>query len=321
MKNKVLNYLKEKNEFISGQAISKALKVSRTAVWKYIKQLQKDGYAVEAISRRGYKLSGSPDKIFPDLVRKGLKTKIFGREIVYFESVDSTMNEAARLAIQGAKEGVVVCAETQIHGRGRLGRSWVSAQGKGIYFSVILRPRVILAEASCLTLVFAVAVCQAIRLVTGLDTKIKWPNDILIGQKKVVGILTELNAELDRIHFIILGVGINVTGQISSLLANATSLEKEAGQKVSRVFLLQEILRQMEKYYQLFHAQGFAPVAGAWRSLSATLNTQVKVVELNKATEGLAMDIDNQGALLIKEKNGAIIRKVSGDVVHCRVKK
>ncbi|MFA6378188.1 MAG: biotin--[acetyl-CoA-carboxylase] ligase [Candidatus Omnitrophota bacterium] len=316
MKNKILNYLKEKDDFVSGQGMSKALKMSRTAVWKYIKQLQEEGYLIQAISRRGYRLLREPDKILPDLIQGGLKTKIFGREIFYFKSVDSTMNEAAKLAAQGAQEGVVVCAETQTKGRGRLGRSWVSLKGKGIYFSVILRPRVSLSDASCLTLVFAVAVCQAIRLATGVDAKIKWPNDILVGQKKIAGILTELNAELDRIHFIILGVGINIGGQMSSLLAEATSLDREASRKVSRVSLLQEILRQMEKYYQLFHAQGFVPIADTWRSLSATLKAHVKVVELNKTTEGMAVDIDNQGALLIKEKSGVIVRKISGDIIH-----
>lgn len=320
MKDKILTFLKEKDNFVSGQAISKALKVSRTAVWKHVKQLQKDGYAVEAVSRKGYKLSGTPDKMLPGLVRQGLGTKVFGRDIVYFESIDSTMDRAAILASQGAKEGVVVCAETQVKGRGRLGRPWISPKGKGIYFSVILRPRVSLGEASCLTLVFAVAVCQAIRLATGVQTKIKWPNDILSGQKKIVGILTELNAELDRIHFIVLGVGVNVSGPISSALAEATSLDKETPQKISRVLLFQEILRQMEKYYQIFHDKGFAPIAGTWRELSATLGAQVKVTEPNKVTEGLAVDIDNQGALLIKEKDGQLVRKISGDVVHVRAK-
>jgi BirA family biotin operon repressor/biotin-[acetyl-CoA-carboxylase] ligase len=316
MNEKIISLLKKEKDYVSGEDISQILGLSRSAIWKHVEQLRGKGYCIEAVSRRGYRLISAPDRLLPGEIKNGLRTNVFGKEIIYYETVTSTMDEASRLGLEGKSEGTIVCAETQTKGRGRLGRLWISPKGKGIYFSVILRPRVLLSEASCLTLVFAVAVCQAIRIVTGVEAKIKWPNDILVGQKKVAGILTELNAELDRIHFIILGVGINISGEMSSLLTDATYLDKEATPKVSRVLLLQEILRQMEKYYQLFCAQGFAPIAKAWRSLSATLDRSVKVLELNKTTEGVAVDIDDQGALLIKKKSGVIIRKISGDVIH-----
>jgi len=318
MKTNVLKYLKKSDGFISGEEMSQALKVSRCAVWKQIKQLREAGYAIEAISRRGYRLSSQPDKLFPEVVQTGLKTKIFGKKIFYFTSVESTMDLAAKLAAEGSREGEIVCAETQTKGRGRLGREWISSKDRGIYFSVILRPKVALSDASQLTLVFAVAICQAIRLSTGLDAMIKWPNDILIGEKKVAGILTELNAEMDRINFIVLGIGINVGGKLPSFLKEATCLEARADKKISRVELLQEVLRQSEKYYLSFQRQGFAPLADEWRKLSSTLKTNVKIIEVNKTTEGKAIDIDAQGALLIQKKDGSVVRKISGDVVHLR---
>ena len=321
MKIRILNYLKSSKDFVSGEEISRALAVSRTAVWKYIKQLQDEGFSIEAISRRGYRLCKEPDKLFPESVQENLGTKVFGKKIIYLESVDSTMDLASKSALEGAEEGTVICAEQQTKGRGRLGRSWISPKGKGIYFSVILRPRISLAEASQLTLVFAVALCQAIRISTGIKAMIKWPNDILINRKKAVGILTELSAETDRINFVILGVGINVSGKMPLSLPGATCLQEETDKKISRIKLFQEILRQMEEYYELFHKQGFVPIADVWRSLSATLNTRVKVLEFNKITQGTAVDIDAQGALLIREKSGAIIKKISGDVVHLRLAK
>lgn len=318
MKTKILNHLKASNGFVSGEDISCALKVSRTAIWKYIKQLRSEGFAIDAISRRGYRLVSEPDKLFPERVQESLGTKTFGNKIIYFDSVDSTMDLASKMAAEGAGEGTVICAEEQTKGRGRLGRVWVSPKGQGIYFSVILRPRMALSETATLTLVFAVAVCQAIRMATGLKVFIKWPNDILFQQKKVAGILTELNAETDRINFIILGVGINVHGVLPDSLKEAACLERPSSTTISRVQLLQEILRQMEKTYALFQRKGFAPIANIWRNLSATLGASVKVVELNKITQGTAIDIDAQGALLIKERNGNIVKKISGDIVHLR---
>lgn len=318
MKAQILKYLKTSNSFVSGEEISRALKMSRTAVWKHVKQLRADGFSIEAVSRHGYRLVSEPDKLFPDAVQENIHTKIFGKKIVYLKSVDSTMNVASKMALEGAGEGTVICAEEQTKGRGRLGREWFSPKGQGIYFSVILRPTIALSQASILTLVFAVAVCQAIRTATGLDAVIKWPNDILLKSKKVAGLLTELNAETDRINFIVLGVGINVHGALPSFLKDAACLEGTTPKFVSRVELFQEILRQIEKYYTLFEKKSFGLIAEVWRSLSATLGTQVKVIELHKTTEGKAVDIDAQGALLIKERNGNIVRKISGDVVHLR---
>lgn len=318
MKSKILNYLKEKNDFVSGQDISRDLKVSRTAIWKCIKQLQADGYDIEAISRRGYRLIAQPDKLLPDLIRPNLKTKVFGKKIIYVESTDSTMNDAARLALEGACEGTIVCAEAQTQGRGRRGRNWVSAKGQGVYFSIILRPCIPLPEAATLTLVFAVALCKAVRVMTGLGAMIKWPNDILISKKKVAGILMELNAETDRIHYIIVGVGLNVGGKIFAGLPQATSLEQQLGQSISRVQIFQEILRQAEEHYVLFQKEGFAPIAKMWREYSATLHQPVRITEAHGIAEGVAVDIDEQGALLVQEKNGRIVRKISGDIAHLR---
>lgn len=318
MKSKILNYLKEKNDFVSGQDISRDLQVSRTAVWKYVKQLQAIGYDIEAVSRKGYRLIAQPDKLFPDLIQDRLGTKVFGKKIIYLESTNSTMNDAARLAIEGAREGTIVCAETQTDGRGRRGRNWISAKGQGVYFSIVLRPHIPLSQAAALTLVFAVALSKAIRVTTGLEAVIKWPNDILISKKKVAGILMELSAETDHIHYIVVGIGLNVEGKAFFGLPQATSLEQQLGQGISRVQVFQEILRQAEEHYTLFQKKGFAPIAKIWREYSATLHQQVKITEARSTTEGIAIDIDDQGALLIQERSGRVVRKISGDVIHLR---
>jgi len=318
MNEKIISFLKKTNGYFSGEQISKSLCISRTAVWKHIRQLKAEGYDIEAISHRGYRLVSAPDKLLPSEIKNGLQTKIFGQKIIYFDTVGSTMDEASTLGFQNEPEGTLVCAEGQTKGRGRLGREWVSLEGKGIYFSIILRPAIPVAEASKLTLLFAVSACQAMRKATDLNAMIKWPNDIVVGRKKISGILTELNAEMDRINFVIVGLGVNVNEAKSALLKIATSVYQETGNKISRAMLLREILKKSEENYFLFQKKGFSFIAQEWRTLSDTLGRRVKIVEAKKTTEGEAIDIDSDGGLLIRKDDGVVVKKISGDVVHLK---
>ncbi len=316
MNEKIIKLLKDHTGFLSGQCMSEKLGLSRAAIWKHVEQLRTQGYAIEAISRRGYRLTSAPDKLLVSEIKNGLKTQIFGKEVFSFDSISSTMDEVMRLGLAGSPEGVVVCADGQTQGRGRLGRTWQSKQGKGLFFSVLLRPQMSVMEASRVTLVVAVAVCQAIRKFTQLNAMIKWPNDILIGAKKVAGILTEMNAEMDRVHFIVVGVGVNVHEEKKDLLASATSLFIEKQEKISRVRMFQEVLFQAEYYYRMFQSKGFSPICKEWRECSATLNQRVRLGEGRHAVEGIAKDIDSDGSLLIKTDQGTIVKRTAGDVVH-----
>ncbi len=316
MKTSIIHFLKQTEEYLSGEEISRHLKMSRAAVWKYIEELRKDGYEIEAIPHRGYKLLTTPDLLLPHEIQFNLGTKTIGKEFIYHESISSTMDLAFKLGMEGAKEGTVVCAETQTKGRGRMGRSWVSPKGKGIYFSLILRPSLTPTESSKFTLLAGVAVSEAIHKVCGIRPGLKWPNDLLIHHKKLAGILTELSAEMDRVRFIVIGIGLNVNTMTSQLPSIATSLKAEVKQNVNRVDVLQEILRQFEKYYFEVKVDGFDTVIKKARQLSATIGTRIKLVDAGKELEGQAIDIDDQGALVIRSDAGVAIKRMTGDVIH-----
>lgn len=318
MKEEILKLLKEAPAFLSGEEISRHFKVSRAGIWKAIQELRKDGYEIEAVPHCGYKLLSAPDKLFPEEIQTGLNTKFIGRKIYHYESLSSTMDAAFELAIGGAAEGTVVVSEGQQKGRGRMGREWFSPKGKGIYFSLILRPKIRPEEAPRLTLLSAVAVAEAIRKATGIPVSIKWPNDIMVAEKKLGGILTELNAELDRVKFLNLGIGINVNLKQTQLPLRATSIKNELGKNFSRVELLRRVLEQLEEDYSLYGRQGFKPIIAKWQTLSSTLWKRVKVSSGRGDIEGQAIDIDTDGALLIRNDSGLVERIISGDVVRVR---
>ena len=207
--------------------------------------------------------------------------------------------EAFELGGEGAAEGTVVCAESQTKGKGRLGRSWVSPKAKGIYMSVILRPSLPPTDVAQLTLLSAVALCEAIERCCQIPVKIKWPNDILVGNRKIAGILTELSAEMDRVRFVAIGIGVNVNTPASQLPPQATSVKIEAGQKYSRVALVQEILQALEQWYLRLNGQGFGPVIARWKQLSSTLGRYVRVSDPGGNIEGQAVDLDEHGGLII----------------------
>jgi len=313
---KIIDFIKKNNNPISGEDISRHFNISRAAVWKYIEELREKGYVIKAAPHIGYSLISVPDKLLPTEVQYGLRTKTFGKEIKYYESLESTMDTAFAFGLKGASEGTVICAETQKKGKGRMGRKWESPKGKGLYFSVILRPEMRAVEIAKLTLFSAVAVCEALRNVSGLDIAIKWPNDLLMGNQKIAGILTELSAEIDQVHFVVIGVGINVNTSLKRLPDVATSLMAESSRRFSRIEILQEILRSKEKWYQLLKSEGFDPILKRWKALSSTLGRRVRLVEMFRRREGVAIDLSENGSLLIKGADGEIFSAISGDVEY-----
>lgn len=318
MRDTILEFLKKSDSYISGEDLSSKLKISRAAVWKHIHELREAGYEIDAVPHSGYRLTASPDKLLPQEITFGLETKTLGHKVHYFDSIGSTMNAAVEAGIAGEPEGTIVIAEGQTKGRGRLGREWASPKHKGIYMSLILRPKLMPQETPCLTLLAGVAVCEAIKEFCGIDASIKWPNDIMIGEKKLGGILTELNAETDMVRFIVIGMGINVNSDRAHLPPHATSLKEEKKEAVSRVVLLRSILKHFEVNYSEFKKHGFRAIIEKWRALSCTLGCRVKVTCQKEHLEGEAVDIDIDGGLMVRKDSGFIEKIVAGDVVKVR---
>ncbi|MFH1269959.1 MAG: biotin--[acetyl-CoA-carboxylase] ligase [Candidatus Omnitrophota bacterium] len=318
MHEKILDFLKRKQEYVSGDQISHRLGITRQALWKHIHALKDYGYDIVAVPHLGYKLISCPDRLFVSEVARHLNTRFVGKKIYYFDAVSSTMDSALKLAMEGAPEGTIVLAESQTKGRGRLGRDWFSPAHKGIYLSLILRPDIAPNQTPLLTLMVAVGICEAIKEKTGLTCQIKWPNDILVHHKKLGGILTELSAEIDLSRFIVAGVGLNVNNDKKTLPASATSLKEQTKGSVSRVELLQEILRKIEENYLIFQKKGGRPIIDKWREWSMSLGRRIRVVFQKEHIEGQAVDIDADGGLLVRNDSGLIHKVMAGDVVHCR---
>ena len=210
MKSEILRLLKESNDYISGQQLCDRFHVSRTAVWKAIEQLKKEGYEIEAVRNRGYRLLDSPDIMSETEIKSLMETEWAGKEVLYFDEIDSTNNRAKELGEKDGTHGTLLVADRQVAGKGRRGRVWESPKGISIYMTILLRPQLIPTKAPMLTLVMAQSVAEGIRDVTGMEVGIKWPNDIVMNKKKVCGILTEMSTEIDYINYVVIGVGINV---------------------------------------------------------------------------------------------------------------
>jgi BirA family biotin operon repressor/biotin-[acetyl-CoA-carboxylase] ligase len=318
MQEKILDSLKKSPEYISGEELSNHLKISRQALWKHIQELRDTGYDIVAVPHLGYKLISSPDRLYTYEITRGLNTKQIGKKTYYFDTVSSTMDIALQLAMKGSPEGTIAIAEFQTKGRGRLGRSWSSPKYKGIYLSLILRPKILPSQSPVLTLLAAVSACEAIKEAVGLAATIKWPNDILSRNKKLGGILTELDAETDVVRFVVIGIGLNVNNDKKSLVSGATSLREEKGGSINRVALLQELLRKIEGNYLSFQKKGPSFITDKWRNYSVTLGKRVKVASGLKHFEGQAIDIDTDGGLLLRKDSGVIEKVTAGDILPCR---
>lgn len=320
MKYKLLLDLFEehKGAFLSGEEISNRLSISRTAVWKQINQLRELGYEFEAVSRKGYRLIYKPDSYNQEDILQHVKTTVFGRKIHLLESTFSTQMEAIQLAEEGADAGTLVIADMQTNGRGRLGRNWFSPAGKGIWMSLVLRPELPIRQMPQLTLLTGVAVCSAIRNVTGLTAGLKWPNDILIEGRKICGILLEAATEDNQVRYCIAGIGIDVNmseqDYPEELRSIATSLKMEAGSSVSRSQLIGEVMNELEKRYIQYEQEGFSLILKEWEALSASIGKQVRSVSLHDVIEGTAIGLDESGGLIVLTNEGRQTTIFSGEV-------
>lgn len=302
----------------SGEELGAALNVSRTAVWKHVNKLKARGYRIESIPARGYRFLAAPDTLTDIELATGLRTGRFGRRIVSVREADSTNLLAFRLAEEGAEEGSVVIAESQSGGKGRLGRRWESPSGVNLYCSVILRPVMSPARAPQLTFLSAVAVARAIEAVTPLHPQIKWPNDILVNDLKVAGLLNEMSSETDTIHFVVLGIGVNINMRKEQfpegLRHPASSLLIESGSSVNRVDFTRAFLAALDILYDVYLGRGFAPIRDEWISRSMVRGRRVRVSSGEEKMEGTVSGIDDDGALLLYRSDGVAERVLAGDV-------
>ena len=322
MRDRILACLREnQGKPVSGESISKRFGVTRAAIWKHMQALKEDGYEIETVARKGYKLTGAPDRLSPAEVLAGLKTRWLGKNVVYQEEVTSTNDVAKRAAFEGCAHGTIVLAETQGQGRGRLARGWFSPYAKGVWLSCVFRPTFLPQQASKCTLMAAVALARAFERYPGVKVGIKWPNDILTTDgRKLVGILAEMNAEMDAINFIVLGMGVNVNSELAEfpeeLQPLASSLRILSGGAVlDRKKLLHVMLEELENAFDDVTKNGFDGMLDEWRKRSITLGQHVNVIAQDETYSGLALDIDQQGTLLVKrDSDGSVEQVWAGDV-------
>ncbi|MCR5833932.1 MAG: biotin--[acetyl-CoA-carboxylase] ligase [Selenomonadaceae bacterium] len=323
MRKTIVEILKNAGtDFISGESIAGELGISRTAVWKHIQKLRDSGYEIISRERRGYNLKDAPDLLLPSEIQIGLDTKIIANttdKMYYYPAVESTNHEAKALAYHGAQEGTIIVAEEQSGGKGRLERNFYSPRGKGIWFSVILRPNFPPYEASKFTLMAAVAVAEAMARFN-LKAEIKWPNDILFEGRKIVGILTEMSGEIGKINYIVIGVGINVNISHEDfpedIRSVAASLSEMNGAPISRVKFFRAVLEEFDKLYLNVITSGFDDIINLWRKYNITLGKDIRVITMGDNGEsysGKAVDLDKTGALIVETEQG--LRTVyAGDV-------
>ncbi len=319
----MLGFLAEAgDEFISGEAISDKLGLTRAAVWKHVESLRAQGYRIDAVPARGYRLGAIPDRLTPLELRPLLNTHDIGQVLHHFEVISSTNDHARELAEEGADHGEVVICESQTGGRGRRGRPWVSPPGLNAYFSVILRPDLPPARAPELTLLASVAICDALRQ-ANVPAVIKWPNDLLAQERKIAGILTELASDPESVRWAVIGIGVNVNAGRADfppeLRDVATSVLLERGAPAPRALFVAACLTALEGWLDRHAEEGFAPVRQAWRERSATLGREVTVRTDGRDIVGRAEDVDELGALLVRTEQG-MERVLSGDVVHLRTR-
>ena len=317
MSRDVLELLRAAGGYISGEKMAEGLRVTRAAVWKKIAALRDAGYDISSAPRSGYVLRSAPDRLIETEISQDPKTALVGRKVICYDAVDSTNLVLKNLAREGAEDGTVVVADSQGTGRGRMERAFFSPPGKGIWVSILLRPTFLPQDAPKCTLMAAVAVARAMEAF-GLRAEIKWPNDILHDGRKLVGILTEMSAEMDRVNYVVIGIGINVNiapeDFPAELRAIATSLMQMKGAPLPRVAFLQELLRALDDLYASVQREGFAPVLAAWREYAVTLGQEVRVIgPAGEEFEGVAADIDAEGALLVDTAEGRR-RVLAGDV-------
>ena len=316
MQKKILDILLNANDFISGQEISENLGVSRQAVWKSINALKEKGYEIQSVTNRGYRLVSSPNYLNESSLKSLLHNKIIGKNLIVLDSVDSTNDYLKKLGNEGCENGTVVIAREQTKGKGRLGRTWQSKKDDGIAFSVLLRPNVAPSEVSAITPLAGLAVCKAIREYTKLDCVIKWPNDIIVGRKKLVGILTEMSAEFDAVEYVITGIGINVdhTSFPEEIAFKATSLLLETGRHIDKNEFLACVLRHIENEFIKNNLELTPTALSEYTDLCATVGRSVTFQRGTRRISGMAVGVSEHGELKVMMSDGTISLVNSGEV-------
>ena len=302
MKAEILTILKDTDGYVSGQELCERFGVSRTAVWKAMNQLKKEGYEIESVQNKGYHLVKTPDILSKNELVSIRKTKWVGTEICYFDVTDSTNTQAKSLGEGDAPNGTLVVAGKQESGRGRRGRSFESPAGTGIFMPLLLRPEIAQQNASMLTLVSALAVAKGIEHMVDLPVQIKWPNDIVINGKKVCGILTEMSAQMDYVNYIVIGIGINVGNEEfpEEIKDVATSIYLESGKHVNRAMLIEKIWEEFEDYYELYEkTQDLSSLVKEYDSYLVNRGQKVRVLDSKEPYEGKAMGITDRGELIV----------------------
>lgn len=320
---KVLSFLKSHNtEYLSGQDLSDVLRISRVAVWKHIKKIRELGYKIESKQKIGYRLESNTDMLLPWEITAGLKTKIFGRQAYYFDSIDSTQNQAMKMASDEANNGTIIIAEKQTSGKGRLGRKWVSPKG-GIWLSIILHPKFDISVITLFPIASALALSNAIEKTLNIKSELKWPNDITIKGKKVAGILVDASLESNKIENLVLGVGINFevdVKQIEKTLKDTPNFYgvaslSEQNKTVKPILLVQSFLTEMEQIYDLLNARDTKKIIKEWTRKSSTIGQNVELNTDDGKISGRAIRIDDDGALVVSENNKNK-RITSGDITY-----
>ena len=317
MKNEILRALRETASYVSGQELCRKLGVSRTAVWKNIRSLQEDGYEIEAVTNRGYRLAGVPDTIAEEEVASRLQTERMGRQIRYFSRIDSTNQYAKRIAEEGAPDGTLIIADEQTAGKGRSGRTWVTPPAEAIAFTLLLRPELSPDRISMVTLVMGLAVTNAVNSLYGVSAGIKWPNDVVIKGRKLCGILTEMSAEVRQVNYIVIGVGINanLTSFPEEIREIATSLKLELGRDINRAELIARVMTEFERLYAEFEAQGdLGAVMQEYNELCLNAGSKVRVLDPNGEYTGTSCGINSMGELLVETEDGEIQEVYAGEV-------
>ncbi|MDR5588732.1 MULTISPECIES: biotin--[acetyl-CoA-carboxylase] ligase [Clostridium] len=318
MENKILNKLKNSSKYISGETLSLELKISRSAIWKHIRTLKNKGYVIDGISNKGYKLISSPNTLFPNEINPLLKTKKIAKDIKYFSELPSTNKTAKQLADNDTiSDGTLILAEKQTLGKGRFDRKWISPTN-GIWMSLILKPNIPPSEASKITQIAAASVYKAL-LNLDINVHIKWPNDIFVNGKKLCGILTEMKCDIDRIHYLVLGIGLNVnleSQEIPDELKDiATSLKLEFNKTFSKSLILSEILNNFEPLYEKFiFKNDISEVLNICRKNSNLLNKKAKLITYHNEEIVTCIGINDNGELIVKDTAGNEKAVTSGEI-------
>ncbi len=313
MKTEILSKLKNSDGYVSGQELCESLQVSRTAVWKVINQLREEGYIIEALNNKGYRIVATPDILSKSEIESSISPDY---DIIYLDEVDSTNNYAKLVAERGAKNQTLVVSDTQTAGKGRRGRNFISPNGVSIFMTLLLRPEILPQKASQITIVAAMAVRDGIMKSTGMDCNIKWPNDIICGGKKLCGILTEMSCEMQSVNYVVVGIGINVNNTVfpEDIEKVATSIKLETGVDTQRSGLIASVMEAFDKYYTLFLKTGdLSLIKAKYNEHLINAGKTVNVISTNESYEAIAIEMDDEGELIVK-KDGVLTKVLSGEV-------